>query len=145
MPSPRPLLCAMLFVAFMAAPTSAQPPARPQGSDADRSSIFEFSDVSGLPAYLKVDGKMLADARGLHGGEARTIDADYLEKDFVLVVAFEMRAADQPNLQIGIGGFWGQRFRCGSIPGGPNKFAGRSCRASSKAPSSSRSCRAAIW
>src|SRR4051812_1745227 len=54
----------------------------------DKVPLTPLGGAAGLPSWLRVGHKVLADADGLHNGEVRTTAQDLVEHDFVLDVLF---------------------------------------------------------
>ena len=86
---------ALLLAAFF----SHADPATPNwGKD-----VFDLSGQAGLPKYLKCTPDALADAMGIRGGEVRTVDTDFINKDFILDVVFQFQEDERSIAVVGIG------------------------------------------
>ena len=84
---------------------AADKPAEPKPAAEKVEGLFSLAGAAGLPVYLKCDQKALADPRGIHGGEVRTVDTDFFRRDFTLDVVFEFPPADDERFGgvVGIG------------------------------------------
>lgn len=65
--------------------------------------LFLLNSLGGLPNYLKASSDALLSLEGVNGGEVKTADADFLNKDFVFDVVVRLRDEQRREFTIGIG------------------------------------------
>lgn len=65
--------------------------------------LFLLNSLGGLPNYLKASSDALLSLEGVSGGEVKTIDADFLNKDFVFDVIVRLRDQERREFTVGIG------------------------------------------
>ena len=93
------MLAAVAFLFLSTAPVPAVPLEGAKGDE----SFFSLAGQAGLPRYLKGNLQALADSEGIRGGQVRTLDTDFINKDFVLDLVFQFKDDERSEAYIGIG------------------------------------------